>query len=354
MADPSKTEKATPKKRQEARKKGQVAKSPELNSGVIILAVFLGLKAFGPSMLSNIKYLFEKSFTSLNTTILTPENVPNIFFSLLILFAKMLLPIFAIVVVASFIVGFGQVGFLLSFEALAPKLSKVNPIKGLKNLFSPRSFVELIKSFIKLIILGYIGYSVAIKNIPNIINLMDMDINQILGVLAGIAYEIGIKVGIAILILAIFDYIYQRYEHEKGLRMSKYEVKEEMKSAEGDPKIKGKIRRKQMEMAMRRMMLEVPKADVVITNPIHLAIALKYDPKTMSAPKVVAKGARLIAEKIKEIANEHKIPIIEDKMLAQSLYRSAEEGQEIPLNLYQAVAEILAYVYQINQRRRAI
>jgi len=351
MADPGKTEKATPKRRQESRKKGQVAKSTELNSAIIILAVFFGLKTFGSSILCTLKSLSEEIFTSLNSTIITPENLPSFFLYLLMLFAKMLLPIFIIVLITGLTVGFGQVGLLLSFESLKPSLDKLNPINGVKNLFSARSFVELIKSFIKLIILGSIGYSVATKNFSNLIKLMDSDINQILIILSGIAYEIAIKIGIALFILAIFDFAYQKYEHEKSMRMSKHEIKEEYKQSEGDPKIKAKIKQKQRQMAMQRMMLDIPKADVIITNPTHLAIALKYDTNVMAAPKVVAKGARLIAEKIKEIAAEHKIPIVEDRMLAQTLYRSTDVGQEIPMNLYQAVAEILAYVYQISRKK---
>ncbi|MDI6799705.1 MAG: flagellar biosynthesis protein FlhB [Actinomycetota bacterium] len=351
MADPSKTERATPRRRQETRQKGQVSKSNEINSAVIILAVFFALRLSGQSIIYEIEALFTSIYSNLGSTSLTPESLSAIFASVLMVMVRILAPIFLVVVVVSFIASIGQVGFLLSLESLKPSLNKINPISGAKNLFSPRSLMELVKSMIKLLIFGYIGYSVTMKNLPMIIQLIDMDLGQILVTMAEVAYEIGVKIGVALFVLAAFDYAYQRYEHEKSMKMSKQEIKDEIKQAEGDPKIKGKIKRKQLQMAISRMIQEVPKADVIITNPIHLAVALRYEPDSMAAPRVVAKGARLMAERIKEIASIHNIPIIEDRLLAQSLYKTCEPGEEIPASLFKAVAEILAYVYQISRKK---
>ncbi len=351
MAKQEKTEKATPKRRSEARRKGQVARSVELNSALVLLATFWTIKAMAPYMLATLTDLIRTTFLTAGSTTLTQENLGPLFLSVLVTYVKLAGPIIGVASFVGVAVSFGQVGAKITLKQVSPKLDKLNPLNGFKRLFSPRSLVELIKSVLKIILVGYVGYSVLVKNYSSLIGLIDMDLAQTLRALGEIAYELGMRTGTALLILAIFDYAYQKYSFERSLRMTKQEVKEEIRQAEGDPKIKSKIKKKQFELAMSRMMQEVPKADVIITNPIHLAVALRYDSEEMNAPKVIAKGQRLVAERIKEIAEAHRIPIVEDVFLAQSLYRSVEIGREVPLELYKAVAEVLAYVYQLSVRR---
>ncbi len=346
-----KTEKPTPKKREEARKGGQIARSTELNSALILLVSFWGIRALGPHIMNTITQFVKANFQNFNSTAVNQQTVPSIFFSILVVYLKIVAPIAGIILAVGLVASFAQVGFFFSSKNMKPKLDKLNPIKGVKQLFSADKFVDLIKSVVKVVLLGSIAYSVLSNKYSELVGLIDMDIYQSLQFLGNMAYELGMKIGFAMLILAIFDYAYQRYSHEKKLRMSKQEIKEEAKQMQGDPKIKSKIRQKQIQMALSRMMQDVPNADVIITNPIHLAVALKYDPENMAAPRVVAKGQRLIAEKIKEIAEANRIPIVEDVFLAQSLHKSVEIGQDISLELYKAVAEILAYVYQLSQRK---
>lgn len=350
MDKDGRTEKATPRRRSEVRKKGQVARSMEVNSALIILAIFLALRSFGQGIFEGLSDLMRFFLTSTATFDLNEQAIFSLFLNLAIFFIRLILPISLVVLAVGIAASVAQIGFKITTKPLAPDLKKLNPVSGASRLFSPKAFVELAKSTIKIVVVGYISYLIIRDNYGEIIRTIDMDIWGMLATLGSIAYEIGIKTGIALLVIAAFDYAYQRYTFEKNIMMTKQEVKEEYKMAEGDPQIKSRIRRKQMEISMRRMMQEVPTADVVITNPTQLAIAIKYDAGTMNAPKVVAKGQRLIAERIKNIAKEHNVPIVEDKILARSLYKSVEVDQEIPHHLYKAVAEILAYVYQINKR----
>lgn len=217
-------------------------------------------------------------------------------------------------------------------------------------MFSMKSLVELVKSFIKIIAVGFIVYKYAINQLSTIFNTMAMDIPTIIETLITLVISIGYRAGIVLLVIAILDYYYQKYDYEKSLRMSKQEVKEEYKQTEGNPQIKSKIKEKQRQISMRRMMQDVPKADVIITNPTHYAVAIQYDPKEFMAPRVIAKGQDLVAHNIKRIAKENNLPIVENKQLARTLFKSVEIGELIPPELYQAVAEILAYVYRINNK----
>jgi flagellar biosynthetic protein FlhB len=235
---------------------------------------------------------------------------------------------------------------MFSSESITPKFSKVDPIKGFQRLFSLRSIVELIKNIFKICIISMVAYLVIKGELANMILLMDQGISGIMTYLGRICFKIILSTAVVLVILAILDYIYQRWEYEKSLRMTKQEIKDEYKNTEGDPLIKSRIRRLQREMAKKRMMAEVPKADVIITNPTHLAIAVKYDPENMMAPKVVAKGANIIAEKIREIARENDVMIVEDKPLARVLYKIVDVNHFIPEDLYRAVAEVLAFVYE--------
>ncbi|MHB8841692.1 MAG: flagellar biosynthesis protein FlhB, partial [Candidatus Aquicultor sp.] len=343
------TEKATPKRRSEARKKGQVARSVEVNSALIILALFVAIRAFGQNIYTSLSDLMRFFLSSPASYELNEKTVASLFLSLALLFLKIVLPIALVALVVGVIANIAQIGFMFTSKPLVPDAKKISPLSGASRLFSGRSMVELIKSSLKLIVIGFTAYSVIRGRYSDIVTTLDMDIWDTLAVFGSILYDVGIRVGVTLLIMALFDYMYQRYSFEKSIRMTKQEIKEEYRQMEGDPQVKAQIRRKQQEMAAARMMQAVPTADVVITNPTRLAIALKYDTETMAAPKVVAKGQRLIAEKIRELAKENNVPIVEDKLLAQSLFKTVDVDREVPYDLYKAVAEILAYVYQLNR-----
>jgi flagellar biosynthetic protein FlhB len=255
------------------------------------------------------------------------------------------------VVVAAILANVLQVGVMFSSEAITPQVSKIDPIKGFQRLFSLRSLIELIKSIFKICIVGTVAYIVVKGELDRMLILMDQSVWGMMIYLGNISFKILLATTIVLIILAILDYIYQRWEYEKSLRMTKQEIKDEYKNTEGDPMIKARIRRIQREIAHKRMMAQVPKADVIITNPTHLAVAIKYDHENMMAPMVVAKGANIIAEKVKQIAEENDVPIIENKPLAQVLYKMVDINSLIPEDLYRAVAEVLAFVYDQKKVR---
>lgn len=341
-----KTEPATPRRREEARKKGQVFKSADLNSAVILLTGSVVLFVMFPYMVELLRdfttlYILDRSLYDFNN-----EFAYQLFIEVAVLLGKMLFPIFLTTFITALLVTYLQVGVIFSAEPLTPKLERLNPVEGFKKIFSKRALVELTKSLLKISITGYIVYSVFKKSLYVFPRFVDMELAITLLILSKIVFEIALKVGIFFIIIGILDYIYQRYEHEKSLKMSKYDVKQEYKQVEGDPYIKSRQRQIQREAAMRRMMTEVPKADVVITNPTHFAVALKYDALKMDAPMVVAKGQDFLALKIKEVAIEHDIMIMENPLLARTLYYALDIGVEVPEELYGAIAEVLAYVYK--------
>ncbi|MGI5921892.1 MAG: flagellar biosynthesis protein FlhB [Syntrophomonadaceae bacterium] len=341
-----KTEKATPRRREEAKKKGQVFKSTDLNSAVILLAGCSALFISFPYMLNQVE-----EFTAMYLLNRTLEDFNNqyayfLLLEVLLLLAKMLLPVFGATVIAALLISYLQVGFVFSTETLLPKLDRLNPIEGFKRVFSKRAMVELAKSLSKVAVTGYIVYTVIRKYAFVFPRFVDMDLPATIKDLATIIMEMAVKVGIAFLVIGLLDYIYQWYEYEKSLKMSKYDIKQEYKQIEGDPQIKSRQRQIQREMAMRRMMAEVPKADVIITNPTHFAVALKYDAASMAAPVIIAKGKDFIAQKIREVAEENRIIIVENAPLARTLYHTLEIGDIVPEELYQAVAEVLAFVYK--------
>jgi flagellar biosynthetic protein FlhB len=261
---------------------------------------------------------------------------------------SILIPFFVPILIAGIAGNVGQVGFEMHSEPLRPKLNKINPVAGLKKFVSVRSLVELAKSIMKLLIIGGISYGLIKAEMRGFPLLMQQGVGEILLFIAQVAFKILFFVCLALIILAVLDYIYQRWQFEQSIKMTKQEVKDEHKQVEGDPKVKSRIRKAQLELAAHRMMEAVPEADVVITNPVHLAVALKFEASEMMAPTVIAKGAGHIAERIKEIANAHQVPVIEDKPLAQTLFKIVEIGEFIPVELYRAVAEILAYVYRLR------
>ena len=294
-----KTEKATPKKRQDARKKGQVAKSMEIPSALILLFSMLAFFMFGGYFKDRINNIFNATFYDYLLMDINKENIAAIFTSLITQGLLILLPIFLIAVLTGFLGNYIQIGLLLTGEPLKPQLSKLDPIKGFKKIFAIRAVVEFLKSVFKVSVVALVVFLIINSEIKNILHLSEMPIEASLLMGAQLTLRIGMFIAAVLLILAIFDYMYQKYEHEKELKMSKQDIKDEHKNMEGDPKIKARIRQTQMKMAMQRMMQEVPKADVVITNPTHFAIAIKYDPSQMDAPTVIAKGMDYNALKIR-------------------------------------------------------
>ncbi|MCX5836849.1 MAG: flagellar biosynthesis protein FlhB [Deltaproteobacteria bacterium] len=349
--DQEKTEQATPKRREEAREKGQVAKSRELGSVAVLGACLVYFYFNASSMITQMMDMMKMHFRKAGQLSINIDNVQPMLLDFVFQTFLILIPFLLVALVSGFIANILQVGFLFSSEAIAPKFSKIDPIKGFQRLFSLQSFVELVKNILKMVIVGMVAYLTIKSESDTILPMMNFNVQDIFICIGKVSFKILYTTCWVLVILAVLDYAYQKWEHTKSLNMSKQEVKEEYRQTEGDPLIKGRIKRIQREMARKRMMAAVPKADVVITNPTHLAVALRYEPETMNAPIVLAKGADFLAEKIKEIAIENGIPLVENKVVAQVLYRMVGVEQSIPENLYKAVAEILAYVYSLKQKR---
>ena len=342
------TEQATPKRREEARKKGQVPKSRELASVAVLLSGLFTLYWGSAFFITRLDHILIYYLENLHTLPVTLTNLQSMGLTGLGQLGGILAPLFLVITVVAILSNFLQIGPLLTMEPLKPQFSRMSPLQGIKRLFSLQALMEFVKSLLKLIVVCWIVYSTVSKGIERIMPLLEMTPYHIASFIGMISFEIFWKSCLAMILLSILDYMYQRYEHEKNLKMTKQEVKEEYKQTEGDPHVKSRIRGIQREMARKRMMQEVPEADVVITNPTRLAVALKYDPTQMDAPMVVAKGAGIIAERIRQIAREHSVPVIENKPVAQSLYKLVELGEVIPDSLFKAVAEIFAYVYRLK------
>ncbi|MEJ2170120.1 MAG: flagellar biosynthesis protein FlhB [Desulfobacterales bacterium] len=348
-AGQERTEKATGKKREEARRKGQVASSKEVSSVMILLTSLAFFYLAGSWMFWNMSDLISGIYQhigTLNIASLTDASA----FSLEILYRllAMLLPFLLPIALVGFIANVMQIGFQINTEAMSLNLTKLNPISGFKRFVSLRSLIELGKSIIKILFVGGIAYLVVKSDLKDFPYLVQQEVGQIIVFIAKVLLKLFFFVCLAMIVLAVLDYIYQRWQYEQDLKMTKQEVKDEHKQTYGDPKVKARIRGVQLEMARRRMMEAVPEADVVITNPTHLAIALKFDAREMIAPRVVAKGAGFVAQRIRETAVENHIPILEEKPLAQALFKMVEIGGYIPAELYRAVAEVLAYVYRLK------
>lgn len=341
------TEAPTPRRRAEARRKGQVAKSAEINSAALLLVAFWLLNITGPQTYDAMRVLMERSFKAIAVTEFTVNTLYGGGLIIIRSIAQAVAPLVFSLLLVGVVANLAQVGFMFSQEALKPDPSRINPLNGFKRLFSGRGLVELIKSIFKLLIIGLIVYLTLRDNYPTVTATNRMTLVSGIGTISQMGVMVGIRVAVVLLVLAGADYFYQRREFEKSLRMTKQEIKEEMKQYE-NPELKRRIRTRQRELAMSRMMAAIPEADVVITNPTHFAIALHYERQKMKAPRVVAKGQRLVAERIKEKARQHNIPMVENKPLAQTLFKTAEVGQEIPVDLYQAVAEVLAFVYHLR------
>ncbi|NPV28222.1 MAG: flagellar biosynthesis protein FlhB [Firmicutes bacterium] len=342
------TEKATPRRREEARRRGQVIRSIEINSAVILLCTFLFLKIFGPWLGAQVANFAKTVLTDLIAREWGTKTVYLILFFSAVAFFQISLPVMGIALGAGLASNLLQVGFLFTPSPLAPRLDRINPFEGLRRIFSRRALLELVKSGAKVVVVGYLAYSTIKANFSLFPRLLDMSVPEAVSSLGELSTAIILRIGLLLLVLAIFDYAFQYWEHEKSLRMTKQELKEEFRQYEGDPRVRARIRQRQRQISYRRMMQQVPKADVVITNPTHYAVALQYIPEQMAAPLVLAKGVDELALRIKAIAREHGITIFEDPPLAQTLYKTVEVGDLIPPELYEAVAQVLAFVYRLR------
>ncbi|MDR3013521.1 MAG: flagellar biosynthesis protein FlhB [Chitinispirillales bacterium] len=349
-----KTETPSEKKRRDARQEGTVAKSTEVNSVFVLLAAIFLLRLIGPWMLSELEQNIRETFAMISETDMSDQRLILLAQSSLMLLIKLIIPFVSAIMFAGLIANIIQVGLMATVKPITPKLEKVNPLSGFKRMFAMRSIVETIKNILKISIIGYIAYLTIRGDYSILIALADASVEAIWNFIFASAYDIFLRTALALLVIAVADYSYQRYEHEKKLKMSHQEVKEERKQMDGDPQIKARIRSLQREMARRRMMDSVPQASVVVTNPTHLAIALLYEPeKDMDAPVVTAKGKGVIAQRIKKLAEDNKVPVVEDKPLAWAMFDKVEVNQPIPEEFFMAVAEILAYVYRMNNKGAA-
>ena len=345
-----KTEPATAKKLKDAREEGKVAKSKELTAAFSLIVLFLCLKIFisyvGESLINLFPAIYNTmaDFVRINEGALSAQAVSSLFFDVIIRWLLIVLPFFAFGFVITILVSIVQVGWKVSTKPMKPELSKFNPINGFKRIFSKDSIFQLLLSIVKIGLIGYIAYSSLKDRVNDLLILYDLSMNQAVALVGTLIIDIGLKISLVYLIIGIADFAYQKYKFNDDMKMTKQEVKDEYKNTEGDPQIKGRQRRKMQEVSQRRMMQDVPKADVVITNPTHLAVALKYDAEVSAAPVVLAKGEDYLAQRIKEVARDHQIEIVENKPLARMLYHNVDIGAEIPPELYQAVAEVLAVV----------
>ncbi|MBF0421801.1 MAG: flagellar biosynthesis protein FlhB [Magnetococcales bacterium] len=348
----SRTEDPTAKRMQDARNKGQVTTSREIGTALLLLATTALFYFQGDKLWISLQSRMRVFFSGFVSDGIQPQGIAALIQDLIINLVLDLAPLFILLLIVSILSSIVQHGFLITLEPIMPSFSRINPIQGIGRLFSFKSVIELVKSIIKLTVISVAVYLSLKNSAQEIFALSDTNLDHIIRVLGNDIFRLLVLVTIAFLTLGIFDFVYQKHEYIKGLRMTKQEVKDEQKQMEGDPLIKGRIRQLQREMAQRRMMEEVPKADVVITNPTHYAAALMYKQGEMMAPKLVAKGRGRIAEKIREIARENRIVLVENPPLARSLYTDVPLDAVIPPQLFKAVAQVLAYVYSLRRNRR--
>lgn len=347
-----KTEQATPKKLEEARKEGQVARSTDVVTAFMLLGLFVGLKICVGYIGNSFLQQFHKVYSSISTVTadeVTKNTMLEWVRSEIVEITLIAAPLMIVAVVIAVVFNIAQVKWKPTAKPLKPKPDKINPLKGMKRLFSKDKIMELLKSVAKVGVLSYVVYDTLKDEYGLLFQFYRYEIGEAVLTIGNLVINIGIKIAACFLVIAAVDYFYQKRKFAEDMKMTKQEIKDEYKNSEGDPQIKGKIRAKMREASQRRMMDSVPDADVVITNPTHLAVALKYDREASSAPIVVAKGADYVAQKIKEIARENNVEIVENKPVARMLYYNVDLDQEIPPELYQAVAEILAYVYGLKQ-----
>ena len=349
-----KSEQPTAKKLEDARKEGQVAKSQEVATAFSLLSLFVILRVVYALMGSTFTNIFPRVYNDIPNVARTYDGqLPIAYITSIINKAMLTLlllcaPFFIVGFAVAFISDYVQVGYKPTTKPLQPKLSKLNPVSGLKKIFSTRKLFELAKSIVKLLIMGIVIYSFFSKRNDYLFLLYDMPLTQAIGLMGNLIIDLGFRVAIAYMIIALADFIYQKRKFTKDMMMTKQEVKDEFKNSEGSPEVKSAQKRRMMEASRRRMMQAVPQADVVITNPTHYAVAVKYDAEEAEAPIVVAKGADFVAQRIKELARESGVEIVENKPLARMLYANVEVGELVPPELYKAVAEVLAYVYHLK------
>lgn len=346
------TEPATPKRREEARRKGQVAKSREIPGAVAILAGALFFWVAGGRMLGDAGGMMRGAFAGVVRGDLSVPGFTALLLSSAADGIRLMTPLLAVMLLVGVAANVLQTGPVGSLNPLLPKLSKISPAAGLKRIFSAVTLMELFKSVVKTVAICASVWAVLKGETGRLPALAGADPAGLLPYLGRISFKVAVTAGLVLLVMAAVDFAFQRFEHEKRLRMTRQEVKREFKETEGDPMVRARIRSIQREMARKRMMTDVPGADVVVTNPTRLAVALKYEGAAMAAPKVVAKGAGHVAARIRELARQAGVPVMEDKPLARALYKAVEVGREIPFELYQAVAEVLAFVYRMNDARR--
>ena len=346
-----KTEVPTEKKRRESREEGQVAFSKELSSAALLAGIVLTLVATSPIILDAMRQLMSQIFRDLAQR---KELSIDIIFTLSGEILSIILPAFApfaaVIIFVGIFASVLQVGVQITFKAISPKFNKISPLTGLKRLFSSQSLADFLKSMAKLIIVGFVGYLTYIDKITELNGLSVSTPESILIYNFTVVAEVAGKIVLALVAIAIFDYFYQRWHHDQQLMMTKQEVKDETKQTEGDPQLKARIRQIQREMSNARMMQEVPKADAVIVNPTHFSVAILYDRDVMTAPEVIAKGADHLALRMRTVARENNVPILERPELARDLYANVEIGDDIPERFYKAIAEILAFVYRLRKR----
>lgn len=349
-----KTEEPTAKKLSDARNEGQVAKSKEVTSAFEMLAAFLLFRVWmeniGTNFVGGMRELYTQipAYSRLYEGHIQSSTFRMIFIESMLRVLQTILPFLVVGYLVAFITNLLQVKWKITTKPLKPKFSKLNPVSGFKRIFSPNSLVELVKSLLKLTLIGYVVYDYLKKNMPPILQLYDVSLNQGIALVGSLVINLGIRIALFYMLIAAADFAYQKIKFKKDMKMTKQEVKDEYKNQEGDPQIKGKQRERMREASRRRMMSKLPEADVVITNPTHFAVAIKYEPEVYDAPYVVAKGADYLAQKIKDVAKENRIEIVENKPLARMLYANVDVGSVVPPELYQAVAEVLAFVYHLQ------
>lgn len=353
MADnDDKTEEPTPKRRQDSREKGQLGKSQDLSSAIVMAISVLFLFIYGPKLVSLHTEAAEMLLGKFADIDINQDNLSQQTWGAFQFVLEGMAPLLLVFFIAAIAANVSQIGLLLTFKTITPDFGKINPLKGIKNKFSLKTAMMGVMNLSKVILIAWVSYAVLKSHWSTIFRLTGHDGIQGFLLFVDIFFELAFFIVLTMLILALADFAYQKWQNTQSMRMSKQEVKDEMKNYDGDPKVKQKRRQIQLQMSRQRMMKDVKDADVVITNPTHLSVAVKYDEATMRAPIVVAKGADLLALKIREIAKESDVPLVENKPIAQSLYKTVEVGEPIPQKLFKAVAEILAYVYNLKGRKR--
>ncbi len=359
MADDAgdKTEAPTARKRSEAREQGNIARSADLTASVLLIGVLMLLKQFGPGLIAALKLLVEETLSIESLSNLRTDDVGHGLLRAVVIAGAAMAPFFAGVVLIAVVINLVQVGWFLNTKKLRPNLAALNPLKGIGKLFGKsQTLVQLGMTLLKLSLVAVVAYFAVRGKVEQILSLQGLGISQVFGLGAEVIYFVGIRIGLLLLVLAIIDYAYQRFRVERELKMTKQEVKDEMRRMEGDPKLKGRRRQIAAQMATQRLTNEVTTADVVVTDANEFAIALKYDITAMHAPRVIAKGHGFLASRIRDAAVTAGVPLVERKPLARALYKRCDAGHDVPEQYYAAVAEILAYVYELGgkaQRRQS-